>query len=286
MLLRKKQINSLHAGICYSIFLGWTLFICLTIMGCKEAQSPPEEAGVVRQKIVVQQEAPQQSVEAEKNLKNSGKDKGSEITLPSKSLLAPESEAPEEAKKSLPGTLAETVQKKSILSVPQRSQPPTSQAILEQGQKQITEAVKKQSVTKQKEQTYAKSVYFYDPVGKIDPFRPILSSRVDRKSTGSRKALDKAPPLTPLQKIEIDQVKLVGIIVSPKGNKAIVEDASGKGYILTKGTYIGTNFGKVIKILDNKVVVHEEIEDYITGQVKSREVTLEPPQKYENGSMQ
>jgi hypothetical protein len=42
----------------------------------------------------------------------------------------------------------------------------------------------------------------------------------------------------------------------------------------------------VLKILKNKVVVHEEVEDYITGQIKSREVTLEPPQKYENGSMQ
>ena len=33
-----------------------------------------------------------------------------------------------------------------------------------------------------------------------------------------------------------------------KGNSAIVEDATGKGYVIRKGTYIGLNSGQVIKI--------------------------------------
>jgi type IV pilus assembly protein PilP len=229
----------------------------------------------------MQNEVNKQPTEVEKDLKNSGKDKGSYAKLSSTPLSALEPEAQQEEKTSLPGTFAETVQKKPISPVSQESRPPTNQSILKEGVGQISE-----TVTKQEEKSQEMPVYSYNPVGKIDPFRPILNSRVGRKSTDLRKVLDKTAPLTPLQKIEIDQVKLVGIIVSPKGNKAIVEDASGKGYILTKGTYIGTNFGKVIKILDNKVVVCEEVEDYITGQIKSREVTLEPPQKYENGSMQ
>ena len=260
MLPRKEQKNSSHAGICYRIFLWCTLFICLTIMGCKEAPSPPEEVGMVRQKIVVQKDANKP---------------------PANSLPTPEADAQHEEKTTQPGTLSEADQQESTSPVSEESQLPTSQSILEGEPKQSTE-----SGTKQEEQTHERSVYSYNPVGKIDPFAPILSSRVVGGSTGLRKAMDKTAPLTPLQKIEIDQVKLVGVIVSPQGNKAMVEDASGKGYILTKGTYIGTNFGKVFKILADKVVIHEEVEDYITGQIKSREVTLEPPQKYENGSMQ
>lgn len=169
------------------------------------------------------------------------------------------------------GTKAKAVQQKTT---PPESQQPTTQPVLEEAQKIITE------------QESESPVYFYDPAGKIDPFRPIFVGRAHEGSPGSKKRVDKTIPLTPLQKININQVKVVGIIESPNGNRAMVQDASGKGYILTKGAYIGTNFGKVAKILRNKIIIHEEIEDYISGKIEIQEVTLELPQKYESGSMQ
>jgi type IV pilus assembly protein PilP len=80
-------------------------------------------------------------------------------------------------------------------------------------------------------------------------------------------------PLTPLQKYEISQLKLVAIISTPEGNIAMVEDATGKGYFLKKGAWIGKNDGKVTKILKDKVIIEEVYQD-IFGQTKTNEISL------------
>jgi hypothetical protein len=171
MLPRKKQKNSLHTGIWYRVFLGCTFFICLTI-GCKETQTPTEEAEIIRQKIVVQKRTNEQPADVERDLKDSGKDKVRDAKVPAKPLTAQESEARQEKKTRQPDTHSETVQKKTIPPVYHESQRPKNQSIVEEGQPKITEPA-----TKKEEQAHERSVYSYNPVGKIDPFRPILSSR-------------------------------------------------------------------------------------------------------------
>jgi len=108
--------------------------------------------------------------------------------------------------------------------------------------------------------------YVYDPVGKTDPFKPFIQITSVRESTRN-------VPLTPLQKYEISQLKLVAIISTPEGNIALVEDSSGKGYFLKRGTGIGKNDGKVTKILKDKVIIEETYQD-IFGQTKINEVSL------------
>jgi type IV pilus assembly protein PilP len=107
--------------------------------------------------------------------------------------------------------------------------------------------------------------YSYNPAGKPDPFKPFiqLASR-----GGSRTA-----PATPLQRFDISQLRLVAIICSSQGNIALVEDATGKGYFLKKGTWIGKNDGRVIKILRDTVIVQEVYQD-IFGQTKTNEISL------------
>jgi type IV pilus assembly protein PilP len=108
--------------------------------------------------------------------------------------------------------------------------------------------------------------YVYDPVGKTDPFKPFIQITSVRDSARSA-------PLTPLQKYEISQLKLVAIISTPEGNIALVEDSAGKGYFLKRGTGIGKNDGKVTKILKDKVIIEETYQD-IFGQTKISEVSL------------
>jgi type IV pilus assembly protein PilP len=108
--------------------------------------------------------------------------------------------------------------------------------------------------------------YSYNPGGKPDPFRPFIQLI-------STKGGSKTAPLTPLQKYDISQLKLVAIISSPDGNTALVEDVAGKGYFLKKGTWIGKNDGKVTKILKDKVIVEEVYQD-IFGQTKTNEISL------------
>jgi type IV pilus assembly protein PilP len=59
----------------------------------------------------------------------------------------------------------------------------------------------------------------------------------------------------------------VGIVVSTDGNKALLESASGKGYVVQEGAYIGTRSGKIVRIQKDRIVIEEEMED-VTGGVK------------------
>lgn len=90
----------------------------------------------------------------------------------------------------------------------------------------------------------------YNPVGKPDPFKPFIQLTPVRELT-------RTAPLTPLQKYDLSQLKLVAIIATREGNVAMVEDSAGKGYFIRKGTEIGKNDGKVAKILKDRVIIEE-----------------------------
>ena len=115
----------------------------------------------------------------------------------------------------------------------------------------------------------------YDPTGKVDPFEPLFRDKPVRAKKRARK---KRLPQTPLERIDIGQLKLVAIILASSGNRALVEESTGKGYVIKKGTYIGTNSGKVVKIKKETVIVEEEIED-VTGKtaIRKREIKLPKP---------
>jgi hypothetical protein len=66
-------------------------------------------------------------------------------------------------------------------------------------------------------------------------------------------------PHTPLQKVDLSQLKLSGIIRASSGHKAMVEEASGKGYVIEKGTFIGINCGRVAQILKDRIIVDEPL---------------------------
>jgi len=115
----------------------------------------------------------------------------------------------------------------------------------------------------------------YNGAGKIDPFAPLFN---DKPATVKKEERKKRMPMTPLEKIDLSQLKLVGIIMASSGNRALVEESSGKGYVIKKGTYIGVNSGKVVKIIKEKVVVEEEIEDVFgKTKVRKREIKLPKP---------
>jgi len=98
----------------------------------------------------------------------------------------------------------------------------------------------------------------YDPKGKIDPFRPLFTER-NVPQAKSKPPEKRRQPLTPLEKVDLSQLRLVAIIRSADRDMALVEEASGKGYIVEKGTYIGVNSGRVIEIHDGGIVVEEEV---------------------------
>lgn len=96
-----------------------------------------------------------------------------------------------------------------------------------------------------------------------DPFEPALGGKP------ARAVKQESKPRTSLEALDSSQLKLVGVMLSENGNKALVEDASGKGYVIREGTYIGTNAGRVSRILKDRVIIEEEIED-VHGKIRAQ----------------
>jgi Tfp pilus assembly protein PilP len=116
----------------------------------------------------------------------------------------------------------------------------------------------------------------YSAKGKPDPFEPLLRDETVSKTVALKSK--KRVPSTPLEMIEIGQLKLVAIIAAAKENIAMVQESSGKGYIIRPGTLIGTNSGKVISIETDKVLFEEEYEDFLGKTVvQKKEITLPKP---------
>jgi type IV pilus assembly protein PilP len=108
--------------------------------------------------------------------------------------------------------------------------------------------------------------YRYNPEGRIDPFRPFVDlDAAAKKKTEKSRVL----PQNPLQRLGIEQFRLVGVIEGNKSRRAMVQDASGKFYSLVPGSYIGLNKGRVTEIHKDSVIVHERITTD-EGKIESR----------------
>ncbi len=104
----------------------------------------------------------------------------------------------------------------------------------------------------------------YSPVGQRDPFRP------PAKATVSARPREE---LSPLERYELGQLKLTGVVWNIKEPRAMVEDAAGLGYIVKVGTPMGPNEGRIKTIKPNEVVIEESYVDYY-GARKKREVRM------------
>jgi len=118
--------------------------------------------------------------------------------------------------------------------------------------------------------------YVYDPKGKPDPFKPLIVERPEvplPKKVPEKIIEEVSKTATPLEKMELSQLKLVAVIWSVQEPRAMVEDGTGKGYILASGTPLGKNKGRVTQITSAGVVVSEQYETS-SGKFCTRTVTL------------
>ena len=112
--------------------------------------------------------------------------------------------------------------------------------------------------------------YRYQVGDRRDPFRSILVAPDGEKSFAD---------LPPLQRAEIEELRVIGIIWGEMGYSAMIRTADGKGYTIQVGTLVGRNRGKVKKITKNYLMIRERFTD-VFGERKTREVRLDlHPQK-------
>jgi type IV pilus assembly protein PilP len=105
----------------------------------------------------------------------------------------------------------------------------------------------------------------FSTAGKRDPFRPFtLSTRTNGRPREN---------LSPLERYDLGQLRLVGVVWHIKEPTAMIEDSVGLGYIVKVGTPIGANEGKVRAIKPSEIVIEETYVD-LYGAKKKREVNI------------
>jgi hypothetical protein len=90
--------------------------------------------------------------------------------------------------------------------------------------------------------------FSYDRAGKRDPFRSFLWVQPEDLS---------AEIQGPLEQYAVKQLSLLAIVWDTGNRRALVQDPSGKSFIIAEGTPVGKNSGRVTQIDDNLVVVKE-----------------------------
>lgn len=111
----------------------------------------------------------------------------------------------------------------------------------------------------------------YDFKGRVDPFIPLVNEKREGDVAAEKEEKTSAPKriLTPLEKMDLSQIKLVAVIQTTKDAIAMVEEASGKGYEVRIGTYMGRNEGRVVAINPNGLSIKEYYKDF-KGQRRER----------------
>ncbi|MBX7138971.1 MAG: pilus assembly protein PilP [Oligoflexia bacterium] len=103
----------------------------------------------------------------------------------------------------------------------------------------------------------------YDPSQKKDPFRP-FDVAPDVQISGDK---------PPLQRYNVEQFKMTAVLESEGQPSAMIEDPSGHGYSVKKGTKVGQRDGEVIDIMADRVVVLETEVDF-TGEKRTRTIDI------------
>ncbi|MFP3869653.1 MAG: pilus assembly protein PilP [Syntrophobacteria bacterium] len=115
----------------------------------------------------------------------------------------------------------------------------------------------------------------YDPKGKPNPFKPFIAAR--KAATSAPSPRERVGPLTPLEKMSLSEIQkgLKAIVWGKMGTKALVEDGTGKGYVIEEGSYVGQNEGIVKKIFEDKIIVEEYVRRPLDNRLVTNEVVLE-----------
>jgi type IV pilus assembly protein PilP len=117
----------------------------------------------------------------------------------------------------------------------------------------------------------------FDFSNKKDPFKPFVAVKVAQKPT-KEAAMKAERDALPIHSFDVNQFKLIGVVVSGRENKAMVTDPNGKGYVLKVGMLIGKNDGRIVSINSTGIDVLEQFKDD-NGKIRKEHIKLTLPRK-------
>ena len=145
---------------------------------------------------------------------------------------------------------------------------PTTPVVRKPVQKQLTSPVQSPPI----------SASQFDFSNKKDPFKPFVVAKNDAKKTPSVVVKSSPRNALPIHSYEINQFKMIGLLLGGRDNRAMVTDPGGKGYVLKVGMSIGVNDGKIMAIDAQGVEVVEMFKDD-NGRVRKEKTRLTLPRK-------
>jgi Tfp pilus assembly protein PilP len=116
-----------------------------------------------------------------------------------------------------------------------------------------------------------KFVYTYNPAGRRDPFAPIIVRQEAKSKLSDR---------PPLERYNLYEFKMMGVMWGGFGYNAMMEGPDGKGYFIRVGTVIGPNKGVVKKITQSSIIVEEKFKSS-SGAPERKETVIELRKKQE-----
>ena len=114
--------------------------------------------------------------------------------------------------------------------------------------------------------------YEYQLENRPDPFAPFITEKAAAASVDMNEIVDENGPLTGMQLFEPGQLTLVALLKKDAEDMAMVEDFTGKGYVLTEGTKIGRR--GIVKDIAPKSVIIEETAVTRAGNKITTEVVM------------
>lgn len=100
------------------------------------------------------------------------------------------------------------------------------------------------------------SNYEYILEGRPDPFNPFLSDKASTQKLNPDEIIEEEIELTGMRQFEPGQLNLVAVMRTNSQRFAMVEDVTGKGYLINEGTLIGRR-GIVTQIETQQVLITE-----------------------------
>ena len=123
------------------------------------------------------------------------------------------------------------------------------------------------------QQALLREDYAYDPNSLTDPFLPFIAPQDEMNIPKTAKPLEEdssteappepARPLTPLELMSVAEIEtgLKAIMWGEMGRRAVIQDPTGKGYIVSIGTPIAGSNGVITEIFKDRIVIQQEVWD-------------------------
>jgi len=119
--------------------------------------------------------------------------------------------------------------------------------------------------------------YAYRAEGRRDPFESLIKGTEvivsQPTEEGPFVAVVEAGKFSPLERYDLEELRLVGVIDAGGSYRGLVEVADGKSYFLGSGTRVGRNGGVVSRVLQDRVVITETYRNPL-GETRTKDVYL------------